>query len=96
MFDHNKSVNLSQFSSFVTIPEASNTLKQKKFKAITLASLSAQGHNSPEWKERILLLKERTDAVRDCLKKRGLKFNQSKMALDAYEQMLARIEAELA
>jgi uncharacterized membrane protein len=95
MLDHNKPANLSQFSSFVTIPEASNTLKRKKFKSITLISLSAQGTNSPEWCEKIATLKQRTEAVRNCLKKRGLKFNQSKMALDAYEEMLARIEAEL-
>jgi len=95
MLSSDKPANLSQFSSFVTVPEASNSQKQKKFKAVTLISLSAQGHNSPEWRDRIVAIKERTDAVRECLKKRGLKFNQSKMALDAYEQLLARIEAEL-
>jgi uncharacterized membrane protein len=95
MLSSDKPVNLSKFSSFVTIPEASQTLKRKKFKSVTLANLTAQGTHAPEWRERILALKERTDAVRVCLEKRGLKFNVSKMALDAYEQMLARLESEL-
>jgi uncharacterized membrane protein len=95
MLSSDKPANLSQFSSFVTIPEASQTLKRKKFKSVTLASLTAQGTHAPEWRDRIVALKGRTDAVRACLEKRGLKFNASKMALDAYEQMLARLESEL-
>jgi len=91
-----KPANLSAFSSFVTVPEASNTQKRKKFKTVTLINVSAQGTHGPEWRARIIAIKERTDAVRENLKKRGLKFNQSKMALEGYEMMLARLEAELA
>lgn len=91
----NKPVNLSAFSSFVTVPESANTLKNKKFKSVTLVCLQANPKRTPEQNARVIALKERADSVRKELKKRGLKFNLSAMALDGIEQILAKIEAEL-
>ncbi len=94
MPDH-KPANLSAFSSFVTVPESENRLKHKKEKAITLVCLQTRKKADSAINAKIINLKARTDAVRAALKQRKLKFNATVMALEGYEHMLAKIEAEL-
>ena len=95
MLDHNKPANLSQFSDFVQVPESANKHKHTKFKTINLIQVQATHRHTPEFRERVLNLRQRADAIRANLKKRGLKFSHERMVLVAYEEMLSRIEKEL-
>ena len=86
---------MSQFSGFVSIPEASQTLKRKKVKPITIVGLNTRHGFSEEKNNKIIDLNNRVQAIRAYLKQRGLKFNMQKMCMEAIMQKLEAIEKSL-
>ena len=67
----NTPINMSQFSGFVSIPEASQTLKKKKVKPITIVGLNTRLGFSEEKNNKIIDLNNRVQAIRAYLKQRG-------------------------
>lgn len=92
---HNHPINLSRFSSFITVPEMANHHKKKKAKITCILNLQSTNRDYKDHNVRVEAAKEKSDAIRMFLKKRGFKYTMTKMAMEALEEKLTELENEL-